>query len=76
MKYYTVRRREYSGYECDGHDQLYIVGANNEEDALKLLDNRGEWEKEAGYDQLTVNELVLPDLKRKKKAFIYKNSND
>ena len=74
MRYFIVRKEEFSGYECDGHLQTYIVAANSEKEAMDLLDTRSDYDKERGsnlfdYPQ-SAEELKLPDLKRIKKSRI------
>lgn len=66
MKYFLVFKTEYSGYECEGHRQTYIVAANTPEEAKNILSPEGE----NPYDRMTTQELILPNLERKKKPFV------
>ena len=74
MRFFVVHREEFSGYECDGHMQTYIVAANTKEEAFALLDDRSDYEKERNWFPHTklddVVEFELPSLRRKKKPFI------
>lgn len=59
MKLWIVKREEYSGYDCAGHWQTYIVAAPSEVEARALVPKVDE------YDQpQEVKELTLPNLTR------------
>jgi hypothetical protein len=62
MKWYVVVQTEYSGWDCTGHEIPYLVAANSKAEALALFNQ--------DIDPLHILELNLPDLSRKKKAFI------
>lgn len=59
-----MRREEYSGIDCDGHWQTYLVAAESAEAASSLLPTEG-W-----CMPNEVGEFMPPDLKRIRKARI------
>lgn len=67
MKLYKVVRKEFSGYECDGHDVIHLVYANSPEEAASLFpkDNGDLWGTEE-YEE----EYKLPEVGKKRKGFI------
>lgn len=67
MTYFVVLRKEYQGWECDGHEIPYIVAAHTEEEARGLFPP----DIDDCHDQtIAVWHLALPDLTRRKKPFI------
>lgn len=56
MKLWIVEREEFSGYDCNGHWQKYIVAAETAEEANGLFEDEGP-----------VRELVVPDLSKLRK---------
>lgn len=63
MKFYIIKTEEFSGWDCNGHEGIYIVAANSEQEAMGLLSNN---------DIQSINEFKLPDISRKKKPFVLK----
>jgi hypothetical protein len=61
MKLWVVKREEFSGYDCNGHWQTYIVAARDEKAATELFPKPQEWDQSP-----EVTELVLPNLNRLK----------
>lgn len=64
MKWWIVKREEFAGWDCTGHEQTYLVAASNIEEAQDLF---GKEERILGVVEMP----PLPDLKRKKKPFIF-----
>lgn len=67
MKWWAVLTEEYNGYECEGHLIPHIVAANSKQEAIDQF----EWD-EYWQQKPNATELVLPDLRRKKKPFVFK----
>jgi hypothetical protein len=65
MKWYIATKLEYSGYDCTGHDMPYLVAANSKEEVLELFARLYKDD-----EIVEVKEFVLPDMSKKRKAFI------
>ena len=66
MKWFFVSTFEEKDYPCCGETVKWIIAAQNETEALYLLPKREPYE-----DSYSIHEFSLPDLKRKRKPFIY-----
>lgn len=69
MNWYLAKKYEEGcgDYGCGGCNLQWIIAANSTVEARTLLPEDEDYD----YNKTTVQLLLLPDLKRKKKAFIY-----
>jgi hypothetical protein len=65
LRWWIVTSREYSGYECNGHDIAHLVAAADAEQAKRQV-----WHAQDGSEQGCVSLDALPSLQRRRKPFV------
>jgi hypothetical protein len=67
MKLYKVVRKEFSGWDCDGHEVIHLVYAHTVLEASMLIPKENE---DLWGDEEYTEEFEMPTVGKKRKGFI------